>query len=195
MNPYLAIDGLRRLADGGNTPDVLSDLIEADPGRELRQLGMIDTAGRVDAWTGSLTPQWSGHRSGDNVMTQGNRLVGPETLDATLNAFADNADKPLAERILCALEAGEHTGADTLGALSGTITVVDTEEYPLWDLRVDHADDPAAALRRLFQLTSEQLIPQVEQLPTRADPMGAATRRALEEASSVNPDRGGGSEH
>jgi uncharacterized Ntn-hydrolase superfamily protein len=189
MNPYLAIDGLRRLADGGTAPEVVSDLIEADPGRDLRQVGMIDSVGRFDAWTGSLTPQWSGHQSGDNVMAQGNRLVGPETLDATLNAFADNADKPLAERILCALEAGERTGADTKGALSGTITVVGTEEYPLWDLRVDHADDPAAALRRLFQLTREQLIPQVEQLPTRADPMGAATRRALAEAELSNPDR------
>jgi uncharacterized Ntn-hydrolase superfamily protein len=52
-------------------------------------------------------------------VAQGNRLVGPETLDATLAAFANHADRELAERLLLALKAGESTGADTKGALSG----------------------------------------------------------------------------
>lgn len=43
-------------------------------------------------------------------MAQGNRLVGRETLDATLAAFANDADRELAERLLLALEAGESTG-------------------------------------------------------------------------------------
>lgn len=161
MNPYLGIDGLRLMAEGTTpAPDVLKSLIDQDPGRDVRQAGMVDAHGRVGAWTGRHTIRWSGHREGDQVTAQGNRLVGPETLDAALEAFAEHADRDLAERLLLALEAGESTGADTKGTLSGTIYVVDTEEYPLWDLRVDHADDPAAALRKLFQESSEKLVPQ-----------------------------------
>lgn len=51
-------------------------------------------------------------------MAQGNRLVGQDTPDATLAAFANDADREWAERRLLAPEAGESTGADTKGALS-----------------------------------------------------------------------------
>lgn len=184
MNPYLAIDGLRMVAGGGAAPDVVKSLIDGDPGRDFRQFGLIDAQGRGAAWTGSGTPEWSGHLEAEDAVAQGNRLVGVETLEATLNAFAENADKELAERLLVALEAGEATGADTKGALSGTIYVVDTEEYPLWDIRIDHADDPAAALRSMFIESAEQLVPNVRKLPTRSDPFGEATREAVASASS-----------
>lgn len=185
MNPYLAIDGLRMVADGGAAPDVIKTLVDSDPGRDVRQVGIIDSQGRGAAWTGSQTLEWSGHREAEDAVSQGNRLVGPETLDATLAAFAEHPDRELAERLLLALEAGESTGADTKGALSGTVYVVDTEEYPLWDLRVDHADDPAAELRRMFAQSAEQLIPQVKKLPTRRDPMGDAAREALAASSDT----------
>ncbi|NED96924.1 DUF1028 domain-containing protein [Phytoactinopolyspora alkaliphila] len=179
INPYLGIDGLRMMAEGVGAPDTMERLIQADPGRDTRQAGYLDAHGDTAAWTGKENPPWSGHMGADNVMAQGNRLVGPETLESTLEAFAEHGDLELAERLLVALEAGEATGADTKGALSGTIYVVDTEEYPLWDLRVDHADDPAATLRHLFAESRERLIPQVKELPTRADPMGDAARKVL----------------
>ena len=73
----------------------------------------------LSATSGSRIPEWSGHREGEDPVAQGNRLVGRETLDATLAAFANDADRELAERLLLALEAGESTGADTKDALSG----------------------------------------------------------------------------
>jgi uncharacterized Ntn-hydrolase superfamily protein len=182
MNPYLGIDGLRMMAEGVGAKDTMERLIQADPGRDARQAGYIDAQGETAAWTGRKTPSWSGHMGAENVMAQGNRLVGPDTLESTLEAFADHDDLELAERLLVALEAGEATGADTDGALSGTIYVVEKEEYPLWDLRIDHADDPAAALRHLFTESRERLVPQVKALPTRADPMGDATRTDLADA-------------
>ncbi|WP_166353027.1 DUF1028 domain-containing protein [Phytoactinopolyspora limicola] len=184
MNPYLGFDGLRLLDQGVAPDDALRELIDADPGRDVRQTGFIDHQGRTAAWSGALTPDWSGHAEADDVVAQGNRLVGKETLDAALAAFTSQDQLPLAERLLVALEAGEATGADTKGTLSGTIYVVDTEEYPLWDLRVDHATDPAKELRRVFLESSAQLLPQVLALPTRENPLGAATRRALGHQSS-----------
>ncbi|NDL55901.1 DUF1028 domain-containing protein [Phytoactinopolyspora mesophila] len=181
MNPYLGIDGLRLVSSGLGADEALRRLIREDPGRDVRQAGFVDRHGHSAAWTGDKTPGWSGHICQKDVATQGNRLVGRETLEETLRAFREHSELDLAERLLVALEAGEATGADKKGALSGTVYVVDTEEYPLWDLRVDHADDPAKELRRLFSESLELLIPQVKALPTRADPLGEATRQALAE--------------
>lgn len=51
---------------------------------------MIDAQGGSAAWTGSKTPDWSGHRTGPDHAVQGNRLVGPETVDAVVERFEAN---------------------------------------------------------------------------------------------------------
>ncbi|MEX0653031.1 MAG: DUF1028 domain-containing protein [Phycisphaeraceae bacterium] len=171
-NPYYGIDGLRLLADGLSAPEALEHMLACDPRREKRQVGIVDSHGRVAAFTGSLCAEWAGHRMGIGYTTQGNRLVGPATLDVTAQAFEDNADKDLAMRILIALEAGQATGADRQGAESGSIYVVDQEEYPLWDMRVDNSRRPIDEMRELYRVFAEELIPQMEKLPTRDDPEG-----------------------
>ncbi len=72
---------------------MLEELIRHDPGRDVRQCGIIDGQGRTAAWTGVKTPEWSGHLAAENVMAQGNRLVGRVTLDAALGTFLDNGGK------------------------------------------------------------------------------------------------------
>jgi uncharacterized Ntn-hydrolase superfamily protein len=179
VNPYLAIDGLRHLASGCGADEALAAVLDADPGRDLRQCGIVDREGRAAAWTGRLTLGWAGHRTGVGFSAQGNRLVGPETIDAVVARFEEAEDLDLADRLLQCLEVGEETGADRNGAVSGAIYVVDTEEYPRWDLRVDHADDPAAALRDLLEEYREQFLPMIDGLPTRQDPLGRSARRQL----------------
>jgi uncharacterized Ntn-hydrolase superfamily protein len=181
MNPYLAMDGIELLAAGRNAEDALDEVIGRDDGRDYRQIGVVDAQGNTAAWTGSRTEDWSGHLHRGSAVAQGNRLVGSETLEATLDAFYDNQGLDLARRLLCALQAGEATGADTKGSLSGAIYVVDSEEYPLWDVRIDHADDPAAALESLVDEFADGLIPHVVKLPTRADQLGQMTREAMAE--------------
>jgi uncharacterized Ntn-hydrolase superfamily protein len=131
MNPYLGLDGLQLLDDGLDAQATLDKLLADDPGRDTRQVGVVDAVGGAAAWTGASCPAWSGHLVRDHVSVQGNRLVGPQTLEATLAAFDARADAPLPHRLLAALRAGEETGADREGALSATILVVDTEDYPL----------------------------------------------------------------
>jgi uncharacterized Ntn-hydrolase superfamily protein len=176
INPYLAFDALALLAEGRPAQDALDEVVAADPGRDLCQCGALDGSGRTAAWTGERTPTWSGHLLDTDVCAQGNRLVGPETLEAVVEAFRDRSELELAWRICRALEAGERTGADKQGALSATVTVMDTEAYPLWDVRVDHADDPVEALGTLMVEFEEQLLPQVRKLSTREDPEGALVR-------------------
>lgn len=172
MNPYLAIDSLELMAAGRSAQEALDEVVGRDDGREYRQVGIVDAHGNTAAWTGTRPERWAGHLQRDHAVAQGNRLVGVETLEATLDAFYANQDLDLARRLLRALQAGEATGADLKGSLSGAIYVVDTEEYPLWDVRVDHAEDPAAALESLVDEFEEGLLPQVLKLPTRADYVG-----------------------
>ncbi|HVM19431.1 MAG TPA: DUF1028 domain-containing protein [Egibacteraceae bacterium] len=176
INPYLAYHGLQHLDRGDDALTALQRVLDADPGRDFRQCGIVDAAGGVAAWTGDQTPDWSGHITDSDVTVQGNRLVGRETLEAVLSTFHQRDDLDLAWRILEALQAGEETGADKKGALSGAITVVDTEDYALWDVRVDHADDPVAGLRSLMEEFEEQLLPQVRKLSTRDDQEGPLAR-------------------
>ena len=172
MNPYLAIDGLAMLAQGAAAPAALDKLIAADPGREGRQFGLVDANGRSAAWTGSQPQDWKGHRTGQNWCAQGNRLAGPQVVDALVQAFHQHEKKELVERLLLALEAGEAAGGDTQGHLSAAILVMDTEAYPLWEMRIDHHDDPATAIRALYEEFRETLYWQIRKMPTRANPTG-----------------------
>ncbi|MFI7604404.1 DUF1028 domain-containing protein [Micromonospora sp. NPDC049366] len=178
-NPFLAYDGLPLLAEGRPPGDVLAELLARDPGREVRQVGMVDREGRSYAHTGSRALYWAGHRTGPGYAAQGNRLVGPEILAEIVRVFEESRDLDLAERLVLAIEAGEGAGGDRHGARSATVTVVADQPYPLWDVRVDDADHPARELRRLHGVFRDEVVPTIRGLPSRDDPMGEAARRAL----------------
>jgi uncharacterized Ntn-hydrolase superfamily protein len=173
VNPYLAYDGLDLLEQGLSARQVVDRLIAQDPGREGRQLGVVDAHGRAASHTGSLPDDWKGHRTGDGWACQGNRLAGPEVLDAAVEAFLEDEELPLVERLLAGLDAGEDRGGDTLGHRSATVLVMEREAYPLWDLRVDESDVPLEEIHARHEEFAEKLIPQIEKLiPTRDDPLG-----------------------
>ncbi|MEV1331247.1 DUF1028 domain-containing protein [Micromonospora costi] len=179
VNPFLAYDGLKMLGEGRSPQDVVTELLSQDPGREVRQVGMVDRQGRAHAFTGSRTSDWAGHHTGPGYAVQGNRLVGPETLAEIVRAFEDSRELDLAERLVLAIEAGEESGGDRHGARSATVTVTSDQPYPLWDVRVDDAGHPARELRRLHGVFREEVLPTIQRMPTRADPMGESARQAL----------------
>src|SRR6476661_5544893 len=71
VNVYLGIDGLKLLEEGLNAQQTLDRLIEADPGREVRQVGVVDRLGGSASWTGPNCIPWAGHRNGPNYAAQG----------------------------------------------------------------------------------------------------------------------------
>lgn len=169
VNPYIGYDGLRLLERGYDARAALERLVANDPHPGLRQVGIVDSEGNAAAWTGSENIPWAGHRQGRGFTVQGNRMAGPDVLDAAVATMHATEGRELAERLLLALEAGDAKGGDRKGERSGNIVVYDTEEYPQWDIRVDDHDEPIRELRRLFHLFQRELLPHVEKMPTRED--------------------------
>ena len=180
INPYLGIDALALLGHGHPAQKARDAVVAMDDGRALRQLAIVDRNGRTAVWTGSKCSPWAGDRVGEGWVAIGNLLAGAATLEACAQALDDHADDPLVERLMDALEAGEAAGGDVRGARSATVYVVDSEEYPLWDVRVDDHDRPLEELRRVKDLFATELIPQIRKLPTREDVLGQLTSESEE---------------
>lgn len=175
VNPYLGIDGLRLLEEGLSAQAALDRLLAEDEYREIRQLAIVDRTGQAAAFTGNQCTQWYGQIVGEGYAIAGNMLVGEATVTEMERAFVESAGESLAERLVRALEAGQAAGGDRRGRQSAALYVVTTEEYGHVDIRVDDHPDPVAELRRIFGVVSEQLMPFIDQLPTRANPLGELT--------------------
>jgi uncharacterized Ntn-hydrolase superfamily protein len=192
VNPYLGIDGLRLMAEGLSAPAALEQLMIEDPGRNVRQVGLVDGTGESAAWSGPECVPWFGQVTGRNFAAQGNMLVGEETVQATAEAFSRAAAVDLPERLLIALEAGQAAGGDKRGRQSAALLVVHTEEYPYCELRVDEHRYPVAELRRIYEVARHQLLPFVRGLPTRQNPLGGIGRDVQALLLTPPPYRPGG---
>jgi len=117
--------------------------------------------------------------AGEQFCVQGNRLKGREVLEAACEAYERSAHQPLVERLMAAIAAGDAQGGDRHGESSATVYVVDNEEYPLWDIRVDHHPDPFAELRRLHDVFARDVVPEILAMSTRANPAGAAEEDSI----------------
>ena len=172
VNPYLGIDALTLLTDGKDAKEALETVLAADPGRETRQLAVVDAQGNGAGFTGSDCIPWFGHQVGDSYVVAANMMVDEQTTAAMAHAFLASAAESLPERLLLALEAGNATGGDFRGRQSASLLVYKTEEYPYLSLRVDEHPTPVQELRRIFTVTQRQLLPLMDVMPSRANPLG-----------------------
>lgn len=168
VNPYLAIDTLRAMAAGAPAADALAIQLRNDADAAMRQVGVIGRDGPGVAWTGEACTAWQGHLVGDDFAIQGNMLTDGNTLDAMRAAFLRDTSASLDERLMCALEAGDHIGGDFRGKQSATIQVVGDEEYRKVDLRVDEHTAPVTELRRVLEVARQQLFPFIGGMPKRS---------------------------
>jgi uncharacterized Ntn-hydrolase superfamily protein len=173
VNPYLGIDGLELLERGLSAQEALQQLVAGDPGRDRRQLSVVDSHGSAAAYTGKECLSWRGHHIGESYAVAANMMVDETTVAAMARAFETHASDDLPERLLRALEAGDATGGDYRGRQSAALLVYHTEAYAYCNLRVDEHRQPVAELRRIFEVSKQQLFPFVAMLPTRTNPQGA----------------------
>lgn len=189
---YLAIDGLRLMEQGMAASEALEQVLAGDPGRGVRQLGMVDARGGSASYSGDECTAWYGEETGPGFAAQGNMLIRGTTVTAMAESFRATTDRDLAERLMLALEAGQAGGGDKRGRQCSALLVVDREEFPLWDLRVDEHPEPVAELRRVYEIARLQLLPFVEGLPTRDNPLGSLSDEFIEMNLLPPPQRPGG---
>ena len=180
INPMYGVQGMAMLRDGVSAPDVVSRLIGADAGSATRQLHVIDAAGRIAAHTGADCIDWAGHRVGPTFSVAGNMLAGPDVVGKTYESFAANAAKPLAERFIDALDAGQAVGGDKRGKQSAALIIYEGQDYPCLSLRVDDHEEPLAELRRLYRMSLGRFAAFVTIMATRENPTGIFDRNVLE---------------
>ena len=180
VNPIYGSEALRLLAQGRVPDRVIAELTGGDPGRDVRQLHIVDREGRIAAYTGSACIDWCGHRTGEGFSVAGNMLAGPRVLDDSFAAYRAQAPLELGERLIVAMQAGEAAGGDKRGKQAAALRIVTTEVYPALDLRVDDHDDPLVELRRLYEKSLERFQPFVACLPSRANPVGVVDRGVIE---------------
>jgi uncharacterized Ntn-hydrolase superfamily protein len=187
VNCYYGIDGVRMLREGKSPQDIVAALLAGDPGRESRQLHIMDAHGRIAVHTGKECVDWCGHVQGNGFSIAGNMLAGASVLDDTANAYAGHDKLPFAKRLIAAMRAGEAAGGDKRGRQSAALLIHDTEEWSALDLRVDDHADPLAELERLEHVSCERWVHFRKFLPTRANPAGITDRATIEAGIAAAP--------
>ena len=181
VNPMYGPDGMALLRDGAPAAAVVEALVAPDPGRDQRQLHVVDAAGRVAQHTGAACVTWAGHRGGAHISVAGNMLAGPAVIDAMLAGF-EAATGPLAARLIAALQAGEDAGGDKRGRQSAAVRVHTADPYPDLDIRADDHPDPLAELRRLHGVSLERYAVFRRFLAGRDNPWGELDRTVIDAA-------------
>jgi uncharacterized Ntn-hydrolase superfamily protein len=181
IDPSYGPLGLAAMHAGRTAPEALRGLLAADPNRNVRQVAMIDSQGRVAAYTGtkdvpaagdivgavgtgdppvlrpSTDPADGWIHVGQDFSVEANLMANDKVWPAMAEAFR-SAQGDLADRMLAALEAAQDAGGDIRGRQSAAIIVVKGKSSGrpwadrVFDLRVDDADQPIRELRRLVAL-------------------------------------------
>jgi uncharacterized Ntn-hydrolase superfamily protein len=172
-NTAFGPEGLASMEAGSGAEQTLRRLLDADEGREDRQVGLVDRAGSPATFTGARCMAWAGGIVGDGFAAQGNILVG-EPVVTELAATFVAAEGDLCDRLLAALLAGDAAGGDRRGRQSAALLVVregggyEGRNDRYIDLRVDDHPDAPTELARLFEVWDRTML-------VRNDPVLEAT--------------------
>lgn len=143
------IEGLKLLAKGLSPGEALEKLLAEDPRKEMRQVAIMDFAGRKAVFTGAEAPKWCGEIIGEDFIVIGNLLKSGKVLKRMADGF-ESSRGDLASRLLEALKAGSESGGDKRGEKSAAIIMVNTAKVKL-NLRVDEHKNPIHKLSKLLR--------------------------------------------
>jgi uncharacterized Ntn-hydrolase superfamily protein len=164
-DPRLGPAALRLLGTGLNAARAMDALKATASHLEYRQLTIIDSAGGGAVWSGAHTLGLHAQAKGNNAVSAGNLLANVQIPAAIVAAFeaADDA-AALGERVITAMLAGLAAGGEAGPIKSAGLILVDRQDWPLADLRVDWHEAPLTEIQNLWSLWR----PQMQDYVTRA---------------------------
>ena len=157
VDPAYGPLGLEMMRAGKTAHQALEGLLTSDPGKDVRQVAMIDVRGGVAAHTGARCIQSAGHIVGRNFSVQANLMLNDRVWPAMARAY-EASKGSLAERMLAALDAAQGVGGDIRGKQSAAILIVKEKSTGrpwadrVMELRVEDSPEPLPELRRLVRL-------------------------------------------
>jgi uncharacterized Ntn-hydrolase superfamily protein len=149
--------GLDLMRAGKSALDTLAGLVASDAAHAVRQVAMVDAAGRAAAHTGASAIAEAGHIIGEGFSVQANMMLWPTVWPAMADTYR-SAKGELVDRLLAALDAAEGEGGDIRGRQSAAILIVSGNNTgrpwfdTIYDIRVDDSPEPLAELRRLVSV-------------------------------------------
>ncbi len=149
--------GLELLKNGASPQQVVDILIQTDPERNYRQLGVIDAQGNAANYTGQECFDWADGFVGKNCTVQGNVLAGKQVLTSMQQSFQTHQGT-LAERLIHALAMGQEAGGDRRGQQSAALLVVRKNagygghDDCYVDISIYDHQQPMEELKRLYEI-------------------------------------------
>ncbi|MGG1674302.1 DUF1028 domain-containing protein [Neobacillus sp. NRS-1170] len=155
-DPRLPGIGFTVLENGFDAESTIRAMKEASPFPEYRQLAVVDSKGNSAAFTGTKALGVHGEFCAKNVASIGNLLSNPKIPEAMGQAFLQTEGRPLAERLILAIEKGFQMGGELDQEHSIGLLVYTDEPFAYVDLRVDYSEQPLEDLKKLWEIYSPQ---------------------------------------
>ena len=169
-NPALGARLLDLLQAGSSAEEAVAQVVAEEAHPEHRQVTVVDTAGQVAYFSGARALGTHAAATGRQAVAAGNMLAGAHVVQAMIDSYQASPAATFEQRLLAGFLGGLAAGGEEGPVRSAGLAVVESSPWPVTDLRVDDADDPAAELGRLLALW----LPQKRDYLTRAiDPSAA----------------------
>ena len=158
VNKSFGIRGLDLLKQGKSPQEALDILLSDDAGKEVRQVAILDTLGRVATHTGKNCIDAAGQINGENFSVQANMMLNNKVWPAMAAAWKKNEQLQLPERIMEVMKAAQAAGGDIRGKQSAVLMIfAPRKTKEPWndkeiDLRVDDSKEPIKELERLLSV-------------------------------------------
>jgi len=110
---FARMKGVELMSKGTSLEEILTAMKDERFNPERQQYGVIllNTNTSPLVYSGTEIRNWNGEKVGNDFAVMGNILPGEQVILNAYKAFNDR-DKPLAERLMLALKAGEEAGGD-----------------------------------------------------------------------------------
>jgi uncharacterized Ntn-hydrolase superfamily protein len=157
VDPAYGPLGLDLMRAGKTANQALDALLASDPGKDVRQVAMVDAKGNVAAHTGAKCIHGAGHIVGKNYSVQANLMMNDKVWPAMSKAF-EGSKGDLADKMLAALDAAQSVGGDIRGKQSAAILIVKAKSTgrswsdKVMELRVEDHEEPLKELRRIVKV-------------------------------------------
>jgi len=150
-DPRIGIEILDLMSEGQSAKTALDTVMNDRLDTDYRQVIVVDLNGNTAHFSGGHTLRTNSVAERTNCIAAGNLLSTTDVPTAMVERFETDRSKHLADRLLCAIQAGVSAGGEEKPVRSAALLVADDQRWPLVDLRVDWDDvDPVSTLRRLW---------------------------------------------